>query len=90
MLASVSHELRTPLNCSIGSLELLLLESNNEINEYLKKQYIKPALNSNKLLLNIINDILDFSNFEMDGFHFKYEYFNMKELIEECLELVHH
>lgn len=53
---SLSHELRTPLNCSISMLEVLT----KHLEKGLIDKLVKPAINSNKLLLNLINDMLDF------------------------------
>jgi hypothetical protein len=46
---------------------------------------IKPSLSNNKLLLFLINDILDYSQIESKNFYLKYEYFALKDLIEECI-----
>jgi signal transduction histidine kinase len=63
MLASFSHELRTPLNGSISLLQILDRELST-IKSPLNEKYLKPALRSNLILINIINDILDFSQME--------------------------
>ncbi len=57
IFASLSHELRTPLNCSLSMLEVY---SQLNGNDKQTKEYIEPALVSNKLMLSLVNDILDF------------------------------
>ena len=44
-------------------LELALQENDAEISQSVKETLLKPALFSQKILLNIINDILDFSRY---------------------------
>jgi len=56
LLASISHELKTPLNTSINILENL----HGEFPDDIYSATIKPALSSNKYLLNVFNDILDY------------------------------
>lgn len=57
LFGSLSHELRTPLNCSMSMLEQLQSEVENQ---ELVNEYIIPALNSHKILINLINELLDF------------------------------
>ena len=64
LISSVSHELRTPLNSSMNMIDLTLQESNTIVSEHIKETLLKPALFSQKILLNIINDILDYSRFQ--------------------------
>jgi signal transduction histidine kinase len=47
--------MRTPLNAIISMLECL----EKDIDDYLKRVYVKPCLNSARLLLSLLNDILD-------------------------------
>ncbi|EAR83217.2 ATPase, histidine kinase-, DNA gyrase B (macronuclear) [Tetrahymena thermophila SB210] len=101
MLSSVTHELRTPLNCSIQMLELLQLKLNEDqfykvqqkeeqINPIIeaKEQFLKPALLSNYLLLNIINDILDYGQINSGYFQLSFKPFAILELMTECAEMI--
>lgn len=51
----VSHDMRTPLNAIIN-MQMCLKDY---IDLQLSERYLKPSLNSCKLLLNLLNDILD-------------------------------
>lgn len=51
-------------------------------------KYIQPALNSNKLLLNMINDILDFVQLENGSFKFGLIEFDLYALLKECVSLI--
>ena len=55
ILSKVSHDMRTPLNAIIN-MQLCL---NDQIEKALADRYLKPSLNSCRLLLNLVNDILD-------------------------------
>ncbi|EAR83324.2 ATPase, histidine kinase-, DNA gyrase B (macronuclear) [Tetrahymena thermophila SB210] len=89
LFGSLSHELRTPLNCSISMMEVLQNIAQSEQNHQSQLlNYIQPALNSNKLLLNMINDILDFVQLENGSFKFGYVEFDLQNLLKECVSLV--
>ncbi|KAL4498026.1 hypothetical protein ABPG72_014883 [Tetrahymena utriculariae] len=90
LFGSLSHELRTPLNCSISMMEVLqnIAQSETKLQNQLSN-YIQPALNSNKLLLNMINDILDFVQLENGSFKFGFVEFDLQNLLKECVSLVH-
>ncbi|KAL4428918.1 hypothetical protein ABPG74_017508 [Tetrahymena malaccensis] len=89
LFGSLSHELRTPLNCSISMMEVLqnIAQSETKLQNQLSN-YIQPALNSNKLLLNMINDILDFVQLENGSFKFGFVEFDLQNLLKECVSLV--
>jgi signal transduction histidine kinase/CheY-like chemotaxis protein len=83
-LANTSHEIRTPLNAIIGFTNLLLkMEPDAKQFKYLEN--IKNAGNS---LLFIINDILDLSKIEAGKIQLENIRFNMRELIETCVNTV--
>jgi signal transduction histidine kinase len=67
VFASLSHELRTPLNCSISLLHALL---KNITDQEIKKRFIIPAYNSNRILLNLVNDILDYVQLDIGNMKF--------------------
>ena len=83
LMASVSHELRTPLNCIITMQEML----GQYINEDLQCKYLRPALNSSKLLLSIVNDILDFAQIKAGSLRFQHKTFDLKEVLKDALHL---
>ncbi|KAL4453135.1 hypothetical protein ABPG74_015366 [Tetrahymena malaccensis] len=67
-----------------GLVSLKLLE---KMSDYMQT-YIDPALNSNKLLLNLINDILDFVQIDSGKFKFSFIKFDLEELLSSCVSLV--
>lgn len=54
-ISKVSHDMRTPLNAIIN-MQICLKE---KIDKDLSDRYLKPSLNSCRLLLNLVNDLLD-------------------------------
>ena len=86
LLASVSHELRTPLNSSITFTEKAMESA--ETPEHVKNNFLRPSLNSCKLLLNLINDILDFSQMKAHKLRLVFEEKSIANTIKECVNLL--
>ncbi|CAD8137185.1 unnamed protein product [Paramecium octaurelia] len=82
-LSKVSHDMRTPLNAIIN-MQLCLRE---QIDTYLFNRYLKPSLNSCRLLLNLVNDILDSAQIQNNKIRLVFRKFNLKRLIEKTISI---
>lgn len=80
-LANMSHEIRTPLNAIVGFSNLLIDAENIED----RKEFSNIIDINSNVLLDLINSILDISKIEAGMVDFKYEVFDVSELIDEAI-----
>lgn len=80
----MSHEIKTPLNAVIGMTDLLLEEPLTPE----QRDDLEVIRTSGDALLSIINDILDFSKMESDRVVLEEYQFNLRQSVEEALDLV--
>jgi len=83
-LATMSHEIRTPMNGVLGMAHLMMDTPLNAT----QKGYLDTIQSSGQALLTIINDILDFSKIEAGKIDLYVEEFNVRSVVEECMDLV--
>lgn len=83
-LGTMSHELRTPLNAIIGVSEMMQ-ETHLDPRQ---REFSETIQNSSQALLALINDVLDFSKIESGRLVLEEHPVNLRNSIEESLDIV--
>jgi len=86
-ISSVSHELRTPLTSIKGYAAILMEEKLGHLPAAAKERLEKINRHSDELV-HMINDLLDISRLESDRMIIKIDTYNLKEMVENVIELL--
>ena len=84
-LAMASHEMRTPLNGIIGMSKLL---GGTELTPE-QQNYTDALMRSGRSLLHLIEGMLDLTTIEAGRFALKPQWFDLRAMLEDTLELLH-
>jgi PAS domain S-box-containing protein len=79
-LANMSHEIRTPLNAILGYSQLFMTDTQLSAQQQERMQSI---LKAGQRLLHLINDILDLSKIEAGVLHFRQDYFDLHQELND-------
>ena len=86
-LANMSHELRTPMNAIVGFTKIVHRKAAAQL-EQRQVDNLERVLQSSEILMALINDILDLSKIEAGRLEVVSEPFDMRGLIEGCIDTV--
>lgn len=84
-LANMSHEIRTPLNAVLGYSQLLVTDPQLSVQQH-ERMY--AILNAGQRLLHLINDILDLSKIEAGALHFRQDYFDLRQELNDIIAIM--
>ena len=84
-IANMSHELRTPLNSILGFAQILLQQSNLNLEG---RDQVATIYQSGKHLLTLINDILHLAKIEAGKLELQQSEFNLPDFIKRLLAII--
>lgn len=79
--SSMNHELRSPLNGIIGSIQVLL--NDTDLNQNQKENVIN-AYQSSHIMLQVVNDLLDYSKMGTSEFSITREEFDFRDVMSDA------
>jgi signal transduction histidine kinase/ActR/RegA family two-component response regulator len=83
-LANMSHEIRTPMNGVLGMAELL---EHTRLDAQQRK-FASTIRGSARALMGLLNDILDLSKIEAGRLQLDPQPFDLREVLQECVDLM--
>lgn len=83
----IAHDLRSPLSSLLGGLSILGHE-NNQDNPAANMQIVDMLKSSVKKGLKLLNNLMDWSSVQTGVFPFQPTFINLKELVDENIELL--
>ncbi|MGD9014746.1 MAG: GAF domain-containing sensor histidine kinase [Candidatus Omnitrophota bacterium] len=86
-VSAVSHELRTPLTSIKGYASILLSKNLGKIADPIKERLEKINRHSDELV-HMVNNLLDISRLESGRITMKKQPYNLKELVENTIDLL--
>jgi len=86
-VSAVSHELRTPLTSIKGYASILLGKASEELSEPIRQRLSKINRHSDELV-HMVNNLLDISRLESGKIVIKKQRHNLKELVDNTLDLL--
>jgi len=84
-ISIASHQLRTPLSAIKWILKMLLNEDLGALSVE-QKTYVEKTYRSNERMISLVNDLLDASRIEEGRYEYKFEQFDLKQLLKEIVE----
>ncbi len=83
----IIHDLKSPLSAIISSIDFLLTDKENSINNDKQKKFLMIARNSSSNLMRLIEDMLDAAKIEEGKLKPKISYsVNIKKMLEDILK----
>lgn len=87
-MSVASHELKTPITSMKTSLQIMELMSFKDPSTQSLNVLAKQAIKQANKLATITNDLLDITKLQKGELELKYSEFTIKELFDECYELM--
>ncbi len=82
LIANVSHDLRSPLAVISGYIETMMMQD-GELTEDTRREYLEIIHRSNHRLSRMVSDLFELSKLEAKQVEFRFEQFNLHELIQD-------